>query len=116
MINNTDYGLKLESVEYIEVINNTIVDNSEYGITIYSGLYLNIANNTVKENRGGINGVVFSWSDITYNLFENNYRYGVGINHADFINIHHNSFINNSIDIFLSGKSQAYDGEPKNNL
>ncbi len=55
------------------------------------------------------------WGNVTYNLFQNNTYYAIIVDNGDYLNIHHNRFIDNNLSK-LFGDSQAVDRESDNNL
>ncbi len=109
--NNIGDGIYLHISGSATVANNTC-NNNDFGIHLGSSGSATVANNTCNNNvRDGI----CLWSSIfcvvTYNLLQENERYGVYLRSGSDINlIHHNTFVDNN----LGGTSQAYDDSTNN--
>ncbi|MCG3216346.1 MAG: right-handed parallel beta-helix repeat-containing protein [Candidatus Heimdallarchaeota archaeon] len=104
--NNNFHGILLSSCSSATLTNNTCNSNT------YTGILLGWSSATLTNNtcsNGNNNGIyLFDSSSclFTYNLFQENERYGILIesNYEGNI-IHHNAFVDNN----LAGASQAYD-------
>lgn len=92
--------------------NNFCKDDWHYadGIILYDNFNVTVQNCTTSNNQNY--GVYLESSDnctILYNEIETNGFYGLYIMSSWYNAIHHNSFINNGIDEWFFGDSQAYD-------
>ncbi len=134
ILNNATTGLFLYSCTYSAIINNTCENNNKHGISLESSSSSTVANNTCNNNYRGISlslsnsstvanntcsnnnweGILLFYSDfcvITYNLLQENIKYGVYLFLSSDNNlIHHNTFVDNN----LKGNSQALDDSTNN--
>ncbi len=133
ILNNTTAGLFLYSCTYSVIINNTCNNNYYEGIKLYYSGSATVENNTCNSNSVGIRlhysgsatvvnntcinnyyGIFLASSAfcvVTYNLLQENERYGVYSSSSSDNNIvHHNTFEDNN----LGGTSQAKDDGANN--
>ncbi|MHA1148039.1 MAG: right-handed parallel beta-helix repeat-containing protein [Promethearchaeota archaeon] len=72
---NSEYGIRLNYVEYNNILNNTIINNNQIGIGLYSSSNLIIKNNYIKNNLLGAiyisntNNTVYSANKLIDNGF-----------------------------------------------
>ena len=118
--NNLD-GIRLSSSSGATLTNNTCSNNWHGRLYASSGIALiyssgaTLMDNTCSNNYYGIILWISSDAILTGNTCSNNDHFGVGV-YLDSDNniIHHNAFIDNNLNLILSGYSQACDGGANN--
>ncbi len=133
ILNHATTGLFLYYCTYSVIVNNTCNNNYWNGISLYSSGSAKVENNTCNNNYIGIKlhysgsstilnnscnnnryGIFLASSDfcvVTYNLLQENERYGVdSLSDSDNNIIHHNTFVDNN----LGRTSQAHDSGTNN--
>ncbi len=107
---NLGYGFRDWYSSNLTITNNKCSENGA-GIALYGTSFSNISFNIIQENGGqGIEFVIATGflsvnNTIYHNLIANNVNYGISILEGKSFTIYHNAFINNN----LFGISQAYD-------
>jgi parallel beta-helix repeat protein len=89
------------------VVNNNCSNNNNFGILLENSDSSTVEKNTCNNNWHGIDLYKSDFCNITYNLLQENERYGIDTSSdSDNNNIHHNNFADNNL---VGGTSQARD-------
>ncbi|MDD1772371.1 MAG: carboxypeptidase regulatory-like domain-containing protein [Methanomassiliicoccales archaeon] len=94
LMNNTNDGLSIVNSNYLEIVNNTVIDNARVGLNLYV-----CAHNVITDNNCSSNdnyGLLLDYettdSVVERNLVSSNYMYGIYV-----VNTHDNIIRNNTV-------------------
>ncbi|MCE7748384.1 MAG: hypothetical protein GPJ51_08295 [Candidatus Heimdallarchaeota archaeon] len=104
--NHNQFGIFLMGATVFNVSHCTVMSNSWYNTRFQGAVAGNIRYNTISSSLDeGILLYDCDYTNISHNLFENNFGYAIYSDSGSMFNwIHHNAFINNN-----QGDTQAYD-------
>jgi parallel beta-helix repeat protein len=108
-IPNADQGISFNGPYYNKIISNSI-SNTVVGIGLWVNSYYSIVvNNTISNSSdAGIHLDNTPYALITDNILTDNY-YGIYLYQSHINTIYHNSFINNTQQVFLSNSGATWD-------
>jgi parallel beta-helix repeat protein len=105
--NNSIRGIRIVGIENTELIHNTC-DNNSIGIQLCYQNNSLLSNNILTNNGKGIEFVEVNSSLVTFNLIQNSNYKGLDIISGSNNIIHHNSFIDNTLQAYDSGINNTW--------
>lgn len=98
IIGNSDYGVVVEGVSNVNILNNTISGGKKAGIYLNNSKYINVNGNIVKNAYDGISLNNVNRSNLTNNRIYSNENDGLLMRNVVLNNITNNSIMKNGLD------------------
>jgi parallel beta-helix repeat protein len=103
-----DYGISFNTVDYCDVVGNTIynVSGFGYGVNVISSNFINVRDNVISNASIGVMFEITHWSNVTNNvLFDN--MYGNAIHESQNITVDDNTCYDNLFGILAHGTTDS---------